>query len=69
MTLNYAILAVTAVLSATGITGMMRGGVSQGHPFRTVAAVIVFAIALIATLAGIDYVTVKIMIESALGGQ
>jgi hypothetical protein len=69
MALNYAILAVTFVLSIAGIIGMVRGGASPNRPLRTVGAIIVFVIALIAALRGADYVTLKIMIESALGGK
>ncbi|MDR2787326.1 MAG: hypothetical protein LBD06_03000 [Candidatus Accumulibacter sp.] len=65
MALNYTLLAVTAILSVTGILDMVRGSASQAHPFRTVAAIIVFAIALFATWKGMDYATFKIMIESA----
>jgi hypothetical protein len=66
MTLNYVLLTITAILSGTGIIEIVRGGVAGGHPFRTISTVIVFAIALIATLAGIDYAAFKIMVESAL---
>jgi hypothetical protein len=69
MALNWALLAVTALLSLTGIIEMVRGSAARIHPFRTVAAIVVFAIALLATLKGIDYATFKIMIESALGGR
>jgi hypothetical protein len=67
--LNYALLAVTAILSVTGILDMVRGSASKAHSFRTAAAIIVFAIALLATWRGIDYATFKIMIESALRRQ
>jgi hypothetical protein len=69
MALNYALLAVTGLLSLTGIIEMARGSAARGHPFRTVASILVFAIALLATLKGIDYATFKIMIESAVRGR
>jgi hypothetical protein len=69
MLLNYAILAVTAVLSIAGIIDMVRGGASRVYPFRTLGAIIVFAIALAAILTGVDYATLKIMLESALRGK
>jgi hypothetical protein len=68
MALNYALLAVTAILSAAGVINMMRGG-PGGHPFRTISAIIVFITVLIATLAGMDYAAFKITIESVFGGQ
>jgi hypothetical protein len=69
MAVNYAVMAVTAILFITGIIGMLRGAPERGHPFRAIAAGIVFVIALVATLKGLSYVEVKIMIESALGGR
>jgi hypothetical protein len=66
MALNYALLAVTGILSIAGILDMVRGSASKTHPFRTIAAIIVFVIALLATWKGMGYATFKIMIESAL---
>jgi hypothetical protein len=65
MALNYALLVITAILSITGGIGMVRGGVFGSHPLRTIAAAIVFVITLVATLAGIDYLTFRTMIEHA----
>jgi hypothetical protein len=64
MTLNYILLIITGILSLTGIRQMVKGGAGRVKPFRTLAAVIVFVLVLIATLKGIDYITFKTMIES-----
>jgi hypothetical protein len=67
MLLNYLLLAITAVLSVTGIVAMARGSAGRVNPFRTVSAAIVFILVLIATLTGKDYAAFKVIIESALG--
>jgi hypothetical protein len=69
MTLNYLLLTVTAILSISGIIEIVRGTSPKINIFRTIGSIVAFAIALIATLKGIDYPTFKIMIESALGGK
>jgi cytosine/adenosine deaminase-related metal-dependent hydrolase len=69
MVLNYVLLAITGILSITGIMEMIKGGAGRARPFRTIGAVIVFILVLIATLTGMDYVTFKAMIESMFGGK
>jgi hypothetical protein len=68
MLLNYTLLTITAVLSIVGFIGAAKGGTFSYHPFRAISAAIVFVITLIATLMGIEYINLKIMIENALGG-
>jgi hypothetical protein len=63
---NYALLAVTAVISIAGVIDMKRGSPHRAHPFRTVGAIVVFVIVLAATLTGTDYITFRYIIESAL---
>jgi Na+/H+ antiporter NhaC len=69
MVLNYVLLAITGILSITGILEIVKGRAGQVRPFRTIGAVIVFILVLIATLTGTDYVTFRIMIESMFGGK
>jgi hypothetical protein len=68
MALNYALLAVTAVMSIAGVIDMKGGSPHRAHSFRTVGAIVVFVIVLVATLTGTDYITFRYMIESALRG-
>jgi hypothetical protein len=69
MVLNYVLLALTGILSITGIMEMVKGSTGRVKPFRTIGAVIVFILVLIATLNGTDYVTFKAMIESIFSGK
>jgi hypothetical protein len=67
--LNYVLLAITGILSITGVLEMVKGGAGRVKLFRTIGAIIVFILVLIATLTGTDYVTFKTMIESMFGGK
>jgi hypothetical protein len=67
--LNYVLLAITGVLAITGILEMVKGSSGRAKPFRTIGAVIVFILVLIATLTGTDYATFKTMIESMFGDK
>ncbi|MDR0720056.1 MAG: hypothetical protein LBF78_10510 [Treponema sp.] len=69
MVVNYVLLAVTGILSITGILEMVKGSAGRVRPFRTIGFVIVFILVLIATLTGTDYATFKVMIESMFRGK
>jgi hypothetical protein len=69
MELNYILLAITGVLSVTGLTELVKGSAGRINHWRTAGSVIVFILALIATLTGTDYATFKAAIESMLAGR
>jgi hypothetical protein len=69
MALNYVLLAITGILSITGILKMIKGSAGRIKPFRTIGAAIVFTLGLIATLTDTDYATFKTMIESMFSGN
>jgi uncharacterized membrane protein len=69
MVLNYILLAITGILSVTGIREMTKGSAGRVKPFRTIGAIIVFILVLIATLTGTDYATFRAMIESMFSGK
>ncbi|MDR2528258.1 MAG: hypothetical protein LBD04_04470 [Synergistaceae bacterium] len=60
MVLNYLLLVVCGGYSVFGVIQMKKG---TSKPFRTVGAIIVFFIALAATVMGISYIELKTMIE------
>jgi uncharacterized membrane protein len=68
MALNHVLLGITGILAITGILEMAKGSAGRVKPFRTIGAVIVSILVLIATLTGMDHATFKTMIESMIGG-
>ena len=62
MALNYALLIMCGAYSIFGIIQMVKG-TTMSRPLFTIAAIIVFILALAATLMGIGYVEIMQMIN------
>ena len=63
--INYILLIICGIYSVVGIIFWRRGSL-YSHPLLTIGAIIVFVLALIATLWGISIYELKYMID---GGQ
>lgn len=61
MILNYILLAVCGIMGIVGVVDMVKG--NRTRPFRTIGAILVFVLVLIATIMGLTYDQLLAIIE------